>query len=108
MLSGLLENKTKAVVKGIVNVIDEENKLVGRFGVEPEKGLMNGLGNVGGKLTGALGSIGGLFGGSKKEKTEEKEQKIFHKNHFAIKIFKRVGKEKAEFNIGDGNFARFF
>lgn len=28
---------------------------------------MNGLGNVGGKLTGAIGSLGGLFGSSKKD-----------------------------------------
>lgn len=71
---------------------------------------MSGIGNVGGKLTGAIGSLGGLFGGSKKDtnKEESKEEKVIHKNHIAIKIFKRVGKSKAEFNIGDGNFARFF
>ena len=82
-------------MKGIVDVIEEESKLVGRFGVLPEGGLMNGLGNVGGKLTGAIGSLGGLFGGSKKETKEEdkpKEEKKIHKNHLEIKIFKRVGK----------------
>lgn len=92
-MNGLIENKTKAFLKGIVDVVEEESKLVGRFGVLPDGGLMNGLGNVGGKLTGAIGSLGGLFGSSKKEvEPENKEEKVHHKNHIEIKIFKRVGK----------------
>lgn len=32
VLNGLIENKTTAILKGIVNVVEQENKLVGRFG----------------------------------------------------------------------------